>query len=474
MLSIPIIAEPLPGGAHRRRSARQKIETLVYADFGPGNGGFPINVSEGGMAFQGIQPLEKGQVIRIRFKLPSTSDTLETTGQVAWLNELGKGGGLQFIDLPEEARPPIVQWMALQTQPGDHTENVSDGSPQVKKKDVRSSPSLPPAGHDSNSATKTKTNSTLRLPPSILSSATAAEATASGKSAAGFLSSADAAQAMFGAAGRKRTWIMPFTIGVITSLAIMIAIMISFGVISVQFNLPQRAAGENPAPPAARSGVANVLKLPSEKTAINESVTNRSAAGPQSLTVPSATSTQVPTAEPAPSRLTPSDPPPARTATPKINSPKPGLQNVTTAKLTAPRSMTPARPAEPVPPAFALPTKPELAPQLPVISSQSATPAPPISAPARQSGNFDAPQLITRKDPVYPPVAKGAGISGPVELQFTVTAEGNVRDVSVVKGNPLLVRAAVEALQAWHYQPARLNGIAIEAQSTTVFNFKAN
>jgi TonB family protein len=136
--------------------------------------------------------------------------------------------------------------------------------------------------------------------------------------------------------------------------------------------------------------------------------------------------------------------------------------------------MTPASPAEPVPPAPALPAKPELAPQLPMISSQAPAPAPPVSASVQRSGKFDAPQLITRRNPIYPQVAKTAGISGPVELQFTITAEGNVRDVSVVKGNSVLARAAIEALQAWHYQPARLNGIAVEAQSNTVFNFRAN
>src|SRR5579863_2098032 len=98
MGSMRMIAGHAPGGSPRRRSPRHRIESLVYVELGPGNGGFPIDVSETGMAFQGIQPLQNGQPLCIKFKLPATSDPVQTTARIAWLNELGKGGGLQFID----------------------------------------------------------------------------------------------------------------------------------------------------------------------------------------------------------------------------------------------------------------------------------------------------------------------------------------------------------------------------------------
>src|ERR1700674_1245012 len=111
MLSIPKTTEPANGDVHKRRAARQRIETLAYADLGPDNGGFSINVSEMGMAFQGIQPLEKHEVICIKFKLPGMNEVVETKGQVIWLNDLGKGGGLEFIDLAEESRLLINHWL---------------------------------------------------------------------------------------------------------------------------------------------------------------------------------------------------------------------------------------------------------------------------------------------------------------------------------------------------------------------------
>jgi len=134
MLSSPILPEPHSGGVSSRRSPRQRIETLVYADFGPGNGGLAINLSERGIAFQGIRPLQKDEIIRVKFKLPATNDTVETTGQVVWLNELGKGGGLQFIDLPEELRHPIIHWMSLQTKPNNRGESVQLAPGRSKRK----------------------------------------------------------------------------------------------------------------------------------------------------------------------------------------------------------------------------------------------------------------------------------------------------------------------------------------------------
>jgi TonB family protein len=130
--------------------------------------------------------------------------------------------------------------------------------------------------------------------------------------------------------------------------------------------------------------------------------------------------------------------------------------------------------ADTAPPNVTLPTKPELVPQLSMASPEIPSPALPVSSPAPKTSKLEAPVLIKRKDPVYSEEAKEKGISGAVELHFTINAEGNVRDVRVVKGNLLLSHAAIEAVQAWHYQPARLNGIPVEAESSVVVNFRPN
>ncbi|HVA94794.1 MAG TPA: energy transducer TonB [Candidatus Dormibacteraeota bacterium] len=87
---------------------------------------------------------------------------------------------------------------------------------------------------------------------------------------------------------------------------------------------------------------------------------------------------------------------------------------------------------------------------------------------------LEAAQLLVRHNAVYPPVARAARISGPVELQFTVGVDGRVRNVKVMKGNGLLAQAAVTAVKSWRYRPARRGGVPLESQSTAVVNFKLN
>lgn len=150
------------------------------------------------------------------------------------------------------------------------------------------------------------------------------------------------------------------------------------------------------------------------------------------------------------------------------------LEKLMTAKPIVPSPVKPPAPADVQPPAFALSARSDPAAQLSMISPKSVAPAPPVVAPTRQAGKYDAPQLISHRDPIFPPVARQAGISGSVELQFTITPEGKVRDVSVVSGNSLLARAAIDAVQSWRYTPARLGGTPVEAQSNTIINFKSN
>ena len=475
MLSSPIIAEPPSGGAPKRRSSRQRIETLVYADFGPGNGGFPINLSEGGMAFQGIQPLEKDRVIHIRLKLPGTNNAVETSGRIVWLNELGTGGGLEFVDLPDEFRGPIVHWMALQTQTGNSDEKIPAGTQQFERKEFRPTPPIPSQVQYEYTSPQAATKSAVQAPRPVLSPAPAAPATANGKATSGLLRFTDSAQAVPRGAEKKRTWIKPFSIGVICCAAIMVAIMVVFGVISVQLHLPQKTAVENAALQADAPGRGKPPQSPSEKTPDNEPATDRLAANPSGFVASTAAESPVSKGKPAETSSKATEPSPVKTAAVSKIEPPPGaLQKVAAAKLKAPRSKTSAGPAEIVPPAEVLPTMPEPTLQLPAISARTAAPAPPVSAAARQSGKFDEPRLVTRIDPIYPALAKTAGVSGSVKLQFTITADGRVRDVIAIEGNRMLVGAAVQALQSWRYQPARLNGIPVEAQSSTKFNFKAH
>jgi protein TonB len=73
--------------------------------------------------------------------------------------------------------------------------------------------------------------------------------------------------------------------------------------------------------------------------------------------------------------------------------------------------------------------------------------------------------------PVYPPLARAAHVQGVVLLQTSIDKTGQVADVSVLSGHPLLNDAAVEAVQQWTYQPVLLNGQPVDVVTTVTVNF---
>ncbi len=96
------------------------------------------------------------------------------------------------------------------------------------------------------------------------------------------------------------------------------------------------------------------------------------------------------------------------------------------------------------------------------------------SSIAQHSGTIEPAVLILRRNPVYPAIAEQQFISGRVEVHFCISPEGRVYDVKSVQGSPILARAAIEAVEAWRYEPARRNGTPVDSQASTNFDFKLN
>lgn len=107
-----IDTEDAVNGKNRRCSDRQRVKTIVYIDLGSSNGGMLIDVSDGGLSFQGIHPLQAGQVFSVDFKLPGIDQSFRTTGQIVWLNDSRKGGGLRFVEPLEETRNLLKGWLS--------------------------------------------------------------------------------------------------------------------------------------------------------------------------------------------------------------------------------------------------------------------------------------------------------------------------------------------------------------------------
>jgi TonB family protein len=80
-------------------------------------------------------------------------------------------------------------------------------------------------------------------------------------------------------------------------------------------------------------------------------------------------------------------------------------------------------------------------------------------------------QRTQKIDPVYPSTALQTGIQGFVLLNVRIDKDGNVADVTLVSGHPLLVQAAMDAVKQWKYQPYLLNGAPMEVETAVHLRF---
>ena len=97
---------------------------------------------------------------------------------------------------------------------------------------------------------------------------------------------------------------------------------------------------------------------------------------------------------------------------------------------------------------------------MPAAASKPATPpAPPL---ARRGPSVDA-QWAGNPVPAYPAMARRLGEEGEVRLDVWVGADGRVRDVRLTRssGSALLDDAAIEALRAWQFRPATVDGVPV-------------
>lgn len=114
-----------------------------------------------------------------------------------------------------------------------------------------------------------------------------------------------------------------------------------------------------------------------------------------------------------------------------------------------------------------------------IIGSTSNLPSVPkvqLAAPkrVRVSQGVTASLLLQKVEPTYPVIARTAKVHGSVVLTAIIDKEGNIRDIRLITGHPLLVTAAIEAVRQWRYRPYLLNGEPVEVETTVTVNFMIN
>ncbi len=110
-------------------------------------------------------------------------------------------------------------------------------------------------------------------------------------------------------------------------------------------------------------------------------------------------------------------------------------------------------------------------------TSGRAIPAPPAPPPVKtpqriqQGGTIQAARIINQTRPIYPVLAIQARIQGNVVLHAIIDKQGLVSELQVISGDPRLVKAALDAVTQWRYQPTSLNGQPVEVDTTITVSF---
>jgi len=98
--------------SERRKFPRKKPDQLSYVNLENDNGGMLLDLSESGLGFHVVSPLDSPYgKLRFWFSVKSI-DRIEAYGELIWADETRKSGGVKFVDLPESALKQIRAWLA--------------------------------------------------------------------------------------------------------------------------------------------------------------------------------------------------------------------------------------------------------------------------------------------------------------------------------------------------------------------------
>jgi len=82
--------------------------------------------------------------------------------------------------------------------------------------------------------------------------------------------------------------------------------------------------------------------------------------------------------------------------------------------------------------------------------------------------------IVSKEPPVYPELAKSAGVQGTVHLQALIAKDGTIQELHSLGGPALLIQAAMDAVKQWVYRPTLLNGEPVMVETTIDINFTLN
>jgi TonB family protein len=165
----------------------------------------------------------------------------------------------------------------------------------------------------------------------------------------------------------------------------------------------------------------------------------------------------------------PSTTPSPRSMPPAEEPKKSALGDVRLAKPLINRGKTSSAPGESEPSLDVTASANNAAPLPGLSTSHRNEPA----APVPIGGDVKPAKLIKSVQPVYPQMARSQHVSGNVQIDALIDADGNVGAMKVLSGPALLRDAAIQSLKQWKYQPAELDGKPTSMHLTVTLQFRA-
>ena len=84
----------------------------------------------------------------------------------------------------------------------------------------------------------------------------------------------------------------------------------------------------------------------------------------------------------------------------------------------------------------------------------------------------EKPEMVKSAAPVYPEIARKAGLEGSVFVKFMVGRDGRVKQVQILKGQEIFRQAAIDAVMKWVFKPAMQNDRPVNVWMTQPIKFQ--
>jgi len=134
--------------AERRIAPRTKLVEIAYIGVGSENGGLVLDVSDGGLSFHAVTPVQPAERVKFLLSLRGHS-RIEGTGEVVWTNQMGTVCGLKFTSLSAGALEFLNNWtnqskMASEVRPEEKARTLAPMVPPPLIAPAREKVSPPP------------------------------------------------------------------------------------------------------------------------------------------------------------------------------------------------------------------------------------------------------------------------------------------------------------------------------------------